>query len=579
MNHFSSLDFSIIIAFFTIIVIVGLVMARVASRNIENYYLGGRKVPWYMLGMSGMSSWFDLTGTMIITSFLFLLGPKGIYIEFRGGAVLVLAFFIAYTAKWHRRSGCMTAAEWAVYRFGSSLSGEVLRVMSAILGIVTTIGFLSYLIRGATLFLGMIFPYNTVWMTLGILGIAGLYTVIAGFYGVIFTDMFAGLVMIAGCIALSYLAWITIPDGKILAENALKVTGIQDWTSSLPHWKVSMPRGYEAYNMLGMAALFYLARNLVGGAASGSESRIFAARNPREASMQGLMQGIAVMFRWPLMISFAALGIMLVAKIMPETDQLLKVREVVMTEVPSVTPERWHSVVGQLAETSESTSPQFVSLMLDLLGENWRAKLLLVGSQGTIDPEMIIPAVLIHMIPSGLRGLLMVSLIAALMGTLSGTVNGSSAFFVRDIYQNLMRKTAGNKELIGISYLSSAIILLISFVMGLSAANINDLWGWVIMGLTSGALGPRIIKTLLVADDCLGNDSRNLHRWAMCSHPAGFDSRDVRVGSVPTYVDNLPDLHHHRFTFDCTDKQWRCQKFLQNYQTIWLLGTVFSGAK
>ena len=60
---------------------------------------------------------------MIITSFLYLLGPRGLYIEFRGGAVLVLAFLLAYTAKWHRRSGCMTSAEWNTYRFGAGFSG------------------------------------------------------------------------------------------------------------------------------------------------------------------------------------------------------------------------------------------------------------------------------------------------------------------------------------------------------------------------------------------------------------------------------------------------------------------------
>ena len=63
-----------------------------------------------LLGMAGMASWFDLTGTMIITSFLYMLGPKGLFIEFRGGAVLILAFLICYTGKWNRRSGCMTGA-------------------------------------------------------------------------------------------------------------------------------------------------------------------------------------------------------------------------------------------------------------------------------------------------------------------------------------------------------------------------------------------------------------------------------------------------------------------------------------
>src|SRR5258708_11261091 len=88
-----------------------------ARTSLTQYFLGGRKQPWYLLGIAGMAGWFDLTGTMIITSFLYILGPRGLFIEFRGGAVLVLAFMIAYTGKWHRRSGCMTAARWMTLPF------------------------------------------------------------------------------------------------------------------------------------------------------------------------------------------------------------------------------------------------------------------------------------------------------------------------------------------------------------------------------------------------------------------------------------------------------------------------------
>ncbi len=494
MSYLTPLDYGIIIAFFVIVACVGLVMARLAAKNIENYYLGGRKLPWYMLGMSGMSNWFDLTGTMIITSFLFMMGPKGLYIEFRGGAVLILAFLLAYTGKWHRRSGCMTAAEWATYRFGSGTSGEFLRLMSALLGIVTTVGVLAYLIRGATLFMGMVFPFDPVLMTLGILGLAGLYTVVAGFYGVVFTDLFEGFIMICGCIILSWLAWTMIPGGEALSAKALEVTGMANWRSSVPQWQVSMPKGYEAYNSLVMAALFYLARNILGGMVSGTEPRFFAARNSREASMQCLLQGCSVMFRWPLMISFAALGIFLVAEMVPDQKNLAEVRTALMTEAPAISKDNWHAVTSGLAHHPESASPEFVGRMEELLGANWKSPLLLMGADGTVDPEMILPAVLIHSVPSGLRGFLMVSLVAALMGTLSGTVNGSSALFVRDIYQNFLRRAAGNRELILVSYLSSATIVGLSFLAGLTASNINDLWSWLIMGLTAGALGPGLLR-------------------------------------------------------------------------------------
>src|SRR5271156_2730302 len=133
MHHLAPIDVAIIIGYFVLTLIAGLAMSRRASASLDHYFLGGRSLPWYLLGIAGMTNWFDLTGTMIITSFLYLLGPRGLFIEFRGAA-LMLAFLLAYTGKWHRRSGCMTGAEWMKYRFGTTRSAEALRVVQAAVG-------------------------------------------------------------------------------------------------------------------------------------------------------------------------------------------------------------------------------------------------------------------------------------------------------------------------------------------------------------------------------------------------------------------------------------------------------------
>ncbi|MFZ1083252.1 MAG: sodium:solute symporter, partial [Candidatus Kryptoniota bacterium] len=90
-------------------------MRKRSSKTIQDYFLGANKLPWWALGISGMSSFTDMAGTMLIVSFLFLLGPRGLYVEFRGGAVLILSFMLVWSGKWHRRSNCMTGAEWMEY--------------------------------------------------------------------------------------------------------------------------------------------------------------------------------------------------------------------------------------------------------------------------------------------------------------------------------------------------------------------------------------------------------------------------------------------------------------------------------
>jgi len=494
MIEFSPIDYGIVTGFVALVLFAGLYMARRAAKNLESYFLGGRKLPWYFLGISGMSGWFDLTGTMIITSFLFMMGPMGFYVEFRGGAVLVLAFMLAYTGKWHRRSGCMTMAEWATYRFGTGVSGEILRGISAVMGIVSTIFMLGYLVRGATLFFGMIFPVDPVLLTVAILGLATLYTVAAGFYGVVLSDLVQGCIMIIGCIIVSIIAWQIVPSAEVLQLTAQQVTGLADWTSSYPAWRVETPAGYEAYRYLVIAALFYLLRNVFGGMASGAEPRFFAARNSREASMQCLLQGITVMFRWPLMISFAILGIFLVARLLPDAGTTKRVADFIHEQSPGLTANAWHSHTGKLVHSPQLADQRTIAGLQQILGEDWQSKLLLIGPHGTVNPELVLPAVMKHSLGPGVRGLVFVSLLAALMGTLAGVVNGASALFVRDIYQNFLRERAGNRELIFSAYAASAAIVVASFYLGLAASSINDLWSWIVMGLTAGGLGPGLLR-------------------------------------------------------------------------------------
>jgi Na+/proline symporter len=480
--------------FFGVILLVGLAMSRRAAQTMESYYLGGRNLPWYLLGCSGMSAWFDMTGTMIITSFLYLLGPRGLYIEFRGGAVLVLAFLLAYTAKWHRRSGCMTPAEWMIYRFGTGFSAEMLRLASAVMGIITTIGMLAYLVRGATLFMGVVFPVDPTLLTLGVLCFAAIYTVLAGFYGVVLTDLVQGCIMIFGCIVVSIIAWHQIPGEAALAATAQAVTGNTHWIDSAPAWRVTMPPGYEAYQSLMMAAAFYLLRSVLGGMSSGTDSRYFAARNAREASLQCLLQGAMVMFRWPLMISFAMMGIFLIHRILPDKGAAADVARAIHAAEPGLTPSNWAGFTSGLVHFPQAAPPALMQHIFQVLGPDWRPALLLIGPTGNVNPELILPAVLLHTMTSGFRGLLIVCLLAALMGALTGLVNSASALFVRDIYQSFLRPRAKNRELILLAYISSVLIIAASFGLGLAAPSINDLWSWLIMSLTAGGLGPGLLR-------------------------------------------------------------------------------------
>ncbi|MFP4283067.1 MAG: sodium:solute symporter, partial [Opitutales bacterium] len=164
--NFAPLDLAIVVTYVFVTVGAGLWMSKRAAGGMEDYFLGGRRLPWYLLGLAGMTMWFDVTGTMIITSFLFMLGPQGLFVEFRGGAVLVLAFLLVFAGKWHRRSGCITGAEWQIFRFGKGKDAEWARLLAALVGIVTIVGIMAYLVKGTQLFMGMFLPVSPTAATL-----------------------------------------------------------------------------------------------------------------------------------------------------------------------------------------------------------------------------------------------------------------------------------------------------------------------------------------------------------------------------------------------------------------------------
>lgn len=494
MSPLAPLDWIIVVTFFVVTLVAGLAMTRRAGRNIEAYFLGGRSLPWYLLGVAGMTSWFDLTGTMFITSFLYLLGPRGLFISFGGGAVLVLAFMAAFTGKWHRRSGCMTQAEWVKFRFGEEHSARWMRLIFAIKWIIVTVASLAYLIRGTTLFVGQFVPFSPLVVTVVIVGISGLYTILAGFYGLVLTDLIQGVIILGASIVMAWMAHSSVAGTAELAAMAKTVTGNPHWTESLPRWHTPMPPGYEVYSSLILFAGFYLLRSILVGLGTGGESRYFAARDDRECGLQSMMQGFTIVFRWPMMIGFAILGLVLVQRQFPDHAMVSRAAAAIHEFHPETNVAHWHDLTARLVAAPAAVDPRLSIALTDALGTDWPDRLALVGHNGSVNPEQILPAVIARLLPAGLRAFVLVAMLAAMMSTLTSWLNQAGAVVVKDIYQNVFRPRASDREMIFCSYGVSVILVVSAFWMGTSAKSINDLWGWVMIGLTSGWIAPLALR-------------------------------------------------------------------------------------
>ncbi|MBH11018.1 MAG: sodium:solute symporter [Candidatus Marinimicrobia bacterium] len=439
----NTIDLIIIIIYLLAIVVVGLLLQRKASQGIDSYFLGNRKLPWWVLGASGMASNTDIAGTMINTAFIYALGTKGFFIEIRGGVTLIMAFLMVFMGKWNRRSQVMTQAEWMHFRFGKGKEGDLARIISALSAIVMTVAMVTYFVIGAGKFVGAFLGIEPIYASLLMVILAMTYTVASGLYGVVWTDVFQGIFIFGVILYITSIAmntvdlpqefFISVPmiDGSF---TSIKTT-LSEWSRITPPNEMNMPEGstFSIYNLFGIAIMFYLFKVTLEGASGAGGymlQRYFAAKSDREAGILSLFWTCLLAFRWPLITSFAMLGV-------------------------------YHGI-------------QTGSVIAD--------------------PELVLPVVIKNYIPVGVKGFLIAGLMAAAMSTFDSTVNAGAAYWVKDLYHTYLNTKATEKDLMIQARLASVGIVVLALLFSLTISNINEIWGWITMGIGAGMFIPQVIR-------------------------------------------------------------------------------------
>ena len=432
-------DYLIIAVYLISIIVFGIYLERKASAGIDSYFLGNRNMPWWVLGASGMASNTDLAGTMIISALIYAVGAKGFFIEIRGGVVLIMAILMIFMGKWNRRAHVMTLAEWMRFRFGEGKEGNTARVISAIANLMFAVGAMSFFTVAGGKFLGQFLGINDNLASIALVSLALVYTAASGFYGVVWTDVFQGVLIFIALIYVCVLALqtatipetfsVSIPVGDVFE---LKEWNFSDWSSITPSLTLDLPGDYSAFNLFGGVIFFYLIKECMAGIGGGGGymvQRYFAAKSDREAGLLSLFWILLLSFRWPLVTAFAMLGIHYGAT---------------------------QSVIS--------------------------------------DPELILPTVIGEYVPVGIKGILIACFIAAAMSTFDSIINSSAAYWVKDIYQAYLKPEASSRELLFQSRLASVVIVVVGMLFSYQIKNINEIWGWLTLGLGAGLAIPLVLR-------------------------------------------------------------------------------------
>lgn len=331
----STLDNSIIIIYFVLLVAVGLVVSRRGRKSVEGYFLGERSMPWYILGVAGMATFVDLAGTAFQVAFFFLMGAKGFWVGFQGNVALLLAFFMIFMGKWLYRSKVMTNAELISLRFGNDRQGQIARVLTAISILAIIIAFLGYFFVGAVKVLPDYIPFfdNPRHTALFFFALVGIIAVLSGFRGVVFTDLLQSGLMLTLVIYIGIKAFTT---GTPEYFSQFAPEGWRDFWPKDGVWQMSLPPGFQHMEPLGILLIFWILANVLQGFGlpfdAWSSQKYYAARSERESSLIAWQWISLFSLRFVLMSGLGILAIGIANKI---TDPEMALSAVVKELIPA----------------------------------------------------------------------------------------------------------------------------------------------------------------------------------------------------------------------------------------------------
>ena len=308
-------DYAVIAVYFVVVIGLGFWYQKRASRSLEAYFLGSKRMHWLALAMSGSVSNFDITGTMWIVSLLFVAGMRSMWNHWMWGWMMG-AFFLAYMGKWVQRSRVMTGAEWMKTRFGDDAGGRVARAAYAFMAIVTQATFIGYAFQGIGKFASVYVDLTATTCALIVIGITTLYVLLGGLYSVVVTDVIQTVVLTVASVLIAAVAYTQ------LTPEALSRSLPDGWASILPRWRLPEMAGHPthgAYELFGALVIVWVLKGLLlnaGGPAQMYDfQRFLAARSSRDAAKIGACWSLFLIVRWAMCMGLVLLALTAVGNV------------------------------------------------------------------------------------------------------------------------------------------------------------------------------------------------------------------------------------------------------------------------
>ena len=431
MIQLTTFDKIIIFFFFFLVLAIGFAVSKKSSQSSSEYFLSGRTMPWWLLGLSMVATTFSTDTPNLVTDIVRQNGVSGNWVWWIFLLTGLLTVFV-YAKLW-RRSGVSTDMEFYDLRY-SGAPGRFLRGFRSIyLGIIFNILAMAGVTLAAIKIGAIMLDISAIETVLYAGGVTLIFSAVGGFRGVVYTDFILFFTAMAGAIGAAYYL-INLPEVG-------GVTGILN--NDLVSSKVSMFPDLSDKELLWTLLIIPLAVQWWSSWYPGAEpggggyiaQRMLAAKNENHSLGATLFFNIMhyALRPWPwILVALASLIIF------PDLDAI------------------------------RETFPNV--------------------DEGKIGHDLAYPAML-TLLPSGLLGLVLASLVSAYMSTISTHLNWGSSYVVNDFYKALIKDDGDERALVNVGRISVICLMIVSSIVALMLNNALQLFQIILMfGAGTGSI-------------------------------------------------------------------------------------------
>lgn len=411
--NISPIDWGIIAAFFIISLLIGLFTSKSAGKSSKDFFLSGRNMPWWLLGVSMVATTFSADTPNLVTDIVRVNGVSGNWGWWCFLLTGMLTVFV-YAKLW-RRSEITTDLEFYELRYGGKPAAFLRGFRAIYLGVFFNIMIMATVSLAAIKIGGVMLGLTPVQTLLIASIVTVIYSSLGGLKGVLLTDFFQFFIAMAGAIGAAIYI-LDLPQIGSL-ENLLTHPNVSDKLSFFPDFS----NMNEVIPMLLVPIAIQWWATWYPGAEPGGggyiAQRMLSAKNEKNAIGATLFFNVAhyALRPWPWII--IALSSLI---IFPEIGDLQKA---------------------------------FPHMPADKLGN-----------------DLAYSAMLTYL-PTGLIGIVLASLIAAVMSTLSTHLNWGSSYVVNDFYLRFVKPDASDKELVNVGRISMVVLMGLAALLALALSN------------------------------------------------------------------------------------------------------------